>query len=218
LSCVLAFLYFHVTEAEAEFPPTWFKGSWRGNPQYTPVGPMTNYSIAFRPYNTSTAPPSSVLLETDVFPAPLAGSYQQWWIVANQITYCGLLTFDNGKTYGITNPTFIYEPQLSSDNVVVFGGDPRGGACATFQWVWNRIDDSTINFWVTVASEPHVNVTFSRLEEDDVPVQETHRNMCVYVNGMNNPYNYDWNVNPAPKFANVTWPLSNYRVQKHRYH
>merc|ERR1719334_2074896 len=106
----------------------WQSGVFRGNPQYSPIGPFNNYTIVFRANDGFSAPPDYLLFETalettQTIPV-ITNSYQQWSIVASGVTYCGLITYDQGATYGYTLPTLVYEPQRSSQNDVVFCADP----------------------------------------------------------------------------------------------
>ena len=103
----------------------WMTGHWQGNPLYSPIGPFKNYSIIFREYNSSLYPTNTVLVEAQNWEnTPINGSYQRWMIVDNTISYCGLLTFDDGIDYLVAMPTFHYQPQMSNDEQVVFCGHP----------------------------------------------------------------------------------------------
>jgi len=183
-----------VVTYSSDFPPLWFSGHWQGDVIYSPVGATTNYSIVFRTYNANMGPNGTLLFETTMVPDSIQKSYQQWWIVGNDISYCGLLTFNNGEEYGITYPRFRYYSQMSNSKKVVFCGEPTSGGCDSFMWVWTYIDSNTFNFWNTVGGYPHENTTFHLISRsvDNIPVDTSMRANCAYLLGAQMPFNYAW--------------------------
>eukprot|EP01084_Bolivina_argentea_P303582 524169_1 len=180
---------------------TWQQGYFRGDPIYTPVGVVKNYTMVFRS-TPDSLPADFVMIETDdeFTQSFIPGSYQQWTMLSNEITYCGLLTQDQGKTYTIETPRFYYQQQLSSEYEVIFCGDPRAGGCDTFFWIW-KFDNSTNQLLNnnTVGGIPH-QLTYMDLIEsidpDKVPIQTDHRQLCTYSLGNENPINYEWLQKP----------------------
>jgi len=189
-----------VTQAR-EYPSplrSWQNGFFAGNPQYSPVGAFQNYSMIFRNNDGVTDPDSFLMIETvGDFPSTvMSKSYQQWTIYGTQLTYCGLLTFDEGKSYKAASPQFVYQPQLSSESEVYFCADPRAGGCGTFWWLWKYdSENKQLMSNVTVGGIPH-ELTFldfyPAVNADEVQVEQQFRDACSYLLGQQNPYNYNW--------------------------
>ena len=124
------------------------------------------------------------------------GSYQQWTVLGQELSYCGLLTQDGGKHYLIAQPQFWYQPQLSSEYEVIFCADPRGGGCNTFWWQWqyDKITNKLLSN-NTVGGVPHELTYFNQIPNintNDIPIDIPHRQKCAQVLGEETPYNYDW--------------------------
>mmetsp|Transcript_22195 Transcript_22195/g.35605 ORF Transcript_22195/g.35605 Transcript_22195/m.35605 type:complete len:252 (-) Transcript_22195:138-893(-) len=188
----------------------WQTGFFTGNPEYSPVGPFTNYSMVFRQNDGLSYPSDFLMVETgsNAFQSSLIpGTYQQWTVFGTQMTYCGLLTQNHGASYEIARPQFWYQDQLSTELEVYFCADPRGGGCNTFWWKWQYFND-TKKFLsnATVGGVPHELTYFDfhpDVHSNDIPIQTVHRDICVYVLGTEMPYDYDWITNET--LRGVTW-------------
>eukprot|EP01084_Bolivina_argentea_P178457 308492_1 len=198
----------------------WQKGYFSGNPIYSPVGPFTNYSIMFRPNDGKSNPPNYLMIETgpqSLGTSPIAGSYQQWSIYGEHITYCGLLTQDNGKTYLMTRPEFVYQEQLSSEFEIYFCADPRGGGCDTFWWQWKYNNDTGKLLWKNrVGGYPHEETNFDfypNIDTSKVAVDTAHRDVCTYIIAQQSPYDYTWVVNETTD-SDPKWEMLNNENRK----
>eukprot|EP01083_Nonionella_stella_P275684 936466_1 len=176
----------------------WQTGFWEGNPLYSPLGRFQNYSMIFRPNDGPYK--NYLIVETGIQFSAAQGSYQQWTIKDNQLTYCGLLTMDNGQSYMITIPQFIYYPDISSQYEVYFCADPHAGGCDQFKWLW-KYNNETNQFRSVneVGGIPHQDTFFNlqiNIDAAKAPVQKLHRQMCTYLLGVEEPYDYGWIQQP----------------------
>jgi len=179
------FLILVLASAAPPYPPPFLNGVFIGNVSVSPVGPFSGYGVVFR-----QQPNKELLFETlDLAFPTLTGSYQNWWLEENMNTYCGLLTYDDGKYYHTIVEHFVYRPDLSDTGSVQWCAYSRGGGCDTFVWTIAVVDGdpNTLDFWVAMSNVTHMKATLYKqpTPPDTVPVNQFFRQYCYYLNGNN---------------------------------
>jgi len=198
---MIAFLSLILVLASAAppYPPPFLHGVFIGNVSVSPVGPFSGYGVVFR-----QQPDNELLFETmDISFPTINGSYQNWWLEENMNTYCGLLTYNNGITYGLIVEHFIYRPDKSDTGSVQWCAYSRGGGCETFVWTISVVDGNpnTLSFYVAMNNVTHMEAILYKqaTPPDDVPPNPYFRQYCAYLNG-NNVYTgteYTWVAKPS---------------------
>jgi len=199
---ILLSLAVHLASAALPYPPPFLTGYFSGNPTISPIGPFNNYTVVFRPVDGN----NELVFETvgNFSDLSIAGSYQNWWLEGNTLSYCGVLSYDGGKTFNPIVVHFVYRPDLSSTDTVKWCGYSRAGGCESFQFTIkvNDGDPNYVNWNVQMGPDTHMTADMKRLDisSNDVPVDASHRQRCNYENAQNPPGGqYIWvPVAPSP--------------------